>query len=257
MAIDREELWRTASDEEVIKARENFEGVNERARRAILAEIEGRGLEVPLWKCVNCGIENPQRAGECRECGSDQAGNAPLIEYKPAGVPTRQCIVCGKETAQLRGLPELERFAYCLRCATEEISKVTISTTHLVDGYRVKRYIDIQTAEVVIGTGPFSEFKGAIADFLGERATEFERKLHQARRAALDNLRLLAIHLQGNAVIGIDLDYTEFSSNRIGVVASGTVVELERIPTLVHSAGRQVKRKPKKTAPRRRVQKAS
>jgi uncharacterized protein YbjQ (UPF0145 family) len=30
-----------------------------------------------------------------------------------------------------------------------------------------------------------------------------------------------------NAVVGVDIDYTEFSGNRIGVVASGTIVCIE------------------------------
>jgi uncharacterized protein YbjQ (UPF0145 family) len=137
-------------------------------------------------------------------------------------------VFCGQETQPIRGLLEWEAFAYCLKCARQESSKVLISTTPTIDGYRVKRYIDIQSVEIVIGTGPFSEFKGAVADFLGNRCTEFERKLQGAKRAALENLRMLALHLQGNAVVGIDLDYAEFSSNRIAVVANGTIVEVEK-----------------------------
>ena len=103
-----------------------------------------------------------------------------------------------------------------------------VSSTPMLEGYRVKRYIDIQSVEIVIGTGPFSEFQGAVADFLGNRCTDFEQKLQGAKRAALENLRMLALHLQGNAIIGIDLDYAEFSSNRVAVVANGTIVEVEK-----------------------------
>jgi uncharacterized protein YbjQ (UPF0145 family) len=167
----------------------------------------------------------------CRECGSDENGNERVIEYRPIR-PERlvKCIVCGKETGPLRGLAETESFDYCLGCARQEIKKVLVSTTPVLDGYRVKRYIDIQSVEVVTGTGLVSEFTGSVADFFGSRSTDFERKLHHARSMALDELRLRALRAQGNAVIGVDLDYTEFSLNRVGVVASGTIVEIEKQP---------------------------
>ena len=31
----------------------------------------------------------------------------------------------------------------------------------------------------------------------------------------------------GDAVVGIDVDYTEFSGNRIGLIVNGTIVKLE------------------------------
>ena len=33
----------------------------------------------------------------------------------------------------------------------------------------------------------------------------------------------------GNAVIGIDIDYTEFSGNRVGLIINGTIVKIEPI----------------------------
>jgi len=66
----------------------------------------------------------------------------------------------------------------------------------------------------------FSEFGGDVADFFGARSTArstaFEEELQQAKRAALDKLKYRAFEKGDNAVIGVDLDYTEFSGNRIG-----------------------------------------
>jgi uncharacterized protein YbjQ (UPF0145 family) len=83
------------------------------------------------------------------------------------------------------------------------------------------------TVGKMANTGAFSEFAGDISDFFGARSTEFEQKLKKARKAAITKLRLIGIERGGNAVVGIDLDYTEFSNNRIGVIANGTIVELE------------------------------
>lgn len=110
-------------------------------------------------------------------------------------------------------------------------SRILITTTVNIDGYKVKRYIDIDSVEIVIGTGIFSEFTGAVSDFFGERSTAFEKKLQNAKENALKKLKYRVFEKGGNAVIGIDLDYTEFSGNRIGLIANGTIVEVEPIKT--------------------------
>ncbi len=120
---------------------------------------------------------------------------------------------------------------YCKDCAAKfvktALEKIVITTTNNVDGYKVKRYIDIESVEIVVGTGIFSEIGGDISDFFGARSGAFEQKLQKGKKTALNLLRYRAFEKGGNAVIAIDLDYTEFSGNRIGLIANGTVVELE------------------------------
>lgn len=107
------------------------------------------------------------------------------------------------------------------------LNTVMMTTTPSFDGYRTKRYIDIESVEVVIGTGVFSEFTSGIADLFGQRSTAFESKMQDAKRWAFDRLKILALWKDGNAVVGVGLHYTEFSGNRIGFIASGTIVEVE------------------------------
>lgn len=105
-------------------------------------------------------------------------------------------------------------------------SEVILTTTHNIDGFRVQKYIDIESIEIVIGTGVFMEITTSIEDFFGARSSGFEKKMADAKKAAMDLLRLAAVQKNGNAVIGIDLDYTEFSGNRIGLTLNGTIVEI-------------------------------
>jgi uncharacterized protein YbjQ (UPF0145 family) len=156
-------------------------------------------------------------------------------------MPEVKCDSCGKtiEYGGFWSLPEkaaivkINEKVYCKRCAQqfvdEAVSRVIMTTTPNIDGYVVKRYIDIDSVEIVIGTGVFSEFSGSVADFLGERSTMFEKKLQTAKQLALKKLKFDAFNKGGNAVIGIDLDYTEFSHNRIGLIANGTIVEVEEM----------------------------
>ena len=111
------------------------------------------------------------------------------------------------------------------------ISHIILTTTNSMDGFRVTKYIDIESVELVIGTGLFSEIGGGFADFFGARSTAFEQKLQQAKRMALDKLRFEAFKRDGNAIVGVDLDYTEFSGNRIGLIANGTIVQVVPMET--------------------------
>ena len=63
--------------------------------------------------------------------------------------------------------------------------------------------------------------------FFGSRSTDFEQKLSSAKETALKKLKLKAFENGADAIVGIDLDYTEFSDNRIGLIANGTLVSLE------------------------------
>lgn len=122
---------------------------------------------------------------------------------------------------------------YCPKCSHEffnsKIEPIIATTTGSIDGYTVERYIGIESVEVVIGTGVFSEFAGDIADMMGSRSTAFEIKMQNAKNVAISRLKTIAYEKDGNAIIGIDVDYTEFSNNRIGVIANGTLVKIVKI----------------------------
>ena len=45
----------------------------------------------------------------------------------------------------------------------------------------------------------------------------------------LDALKFRAYEKGGNGLIGVDIDYTEFTGNKIGVVLNGTIVKLQKI----------------------------
>ncbi len=150
------------------------------------------------------------------------------------------CSTCKK---QLTGINDTHRFVYqggiyCIKCSEgikvkaedelqEKIKTIIVTTTNNFEGYRIKKYIDIESAEVVMGTGIFSEISGGLADFVGQRSTGFESKMQKAKKAAFDQLKILAIQKGGNAVVGVDIDYSEFAGNRTAVIANGTIVEIE------------------------------
>lgn len=144
------------------------------------------------------------------------------------------CVKCGKKSGFTSGFfIEIDGEDYCSSCAkdykNEAIASIIATTTNNIDGYKVTKYIDIDSVEIVIGTGAFSEFGGEISDFFGARSTSFEKKMQKAKKAAIEKLKLNAFERKADAIIGIDLDYTEFAGNRIGIIANGTFVNIEKI----------------------------
>jgi len=148
----------------------------------------------------------------CSDCGK---------ERKPRDKPYTKLKVGGSVCEECANIRRAENI--------RNLENVILTTTNNVDGYRVVEYIGIGSVEVVIGTGIISEFGASVANVFGGRATEFEIKLNKGKEASLLKLKYAAFEVGGNAVIGIDLDYTEFKSNTIGIVASGTIVKIEKI----------------------------
>lgn len=102
------------------------------------------------------------------------------------------------------------------------------TTGYNFEGYVIKEYLDVISTSVVLGTGIFSSFSASMADLTGTRSGMYEDKLEAGRRKALAELKQRAQMLGGNAIIGIDIDYTTFGSDVLGVIANGTAVKVKR-----------------------------
>jgi uncharacterized protein YbjQ (UPF0145 family) len=107
---------------------------------------------------------------------------------------------------------------------------ILLATTPIVAGHRVSRVLEIVSAECVMGMNVFSDMFSGLRDFFGGRSKSTQKKLRQAREICLKELREEAAGLGADAVIGITMDYSEFSGKNksmIFVVAYGTAVVLE------------------------------
>lgn len=102
------------------------------------------------------------------------------------------------------------------------------TTGYNFDGYRIVKYLKVVSSEVVLGTGLFSSIGSSVADFTGKRSGAYERKLEEGKESVIYNLEKETTSLGGNAIIGIDIDYTNFVGDVIGVVATGTAVIIEK-----------------------------
>jgi uncharacterized protein YbjQ (UPF0145 family) len=112
----------------------------------------------------------------------------------------------------------------------QAVDAVLVTTTPELPGFRVVRALDIVTAESVFGMNVFRDLLAQMSDFFGGRSEATQRVLRDARTTCLRELRKEAVRLGGNAVIGVDLDYSDFSgqgNSMLFLVASGTAVIVE------------------------------
>jgi len=105
-----------------------------------------------------------------------------------------------------------------------------ISTTNTLEGHKILAYKGIVTGETILGTNIFRDFMAGIRDIVGGRSAAYEASLREARETAYAEMEHQAERLGANAVIGVDLDYENITSDRgtmLMVSVSGTAVVIE------------------------------
>lgn len=104
-----------------------------------------------------------------------------------------------------------------------------MTTCHNFEGYRISAYHGIVSGESVLGTGFLSSWNASFSDMLGAESDSYIGKLHEAREYAKQRIIKECVKRQGNALIGIDIEYTMFRNDMIAVIIHGTSVTIEKI----------------------------
>jgi uncharacterized protein YbjQ (UPF0145 family) len=109
-------------------------------------------------------------------------------------------------------------------------ARVVLTTTANVPNKEIKEVVAIVSAEVAVGMNIFKDMFSAVRDVVGGRAGAVQNTLRDVRGQALDELRQEASRVGADAVVGVDLDYSEFSGggrSMLFIVANGTAVKLQ------------------------------
>lgn len=104
-----------------------------------------------------------------------------------------------------------------------------LTTTPTVPGREIAGVLDIVSAECAYGMNIFKDFFTNVTDVIGGRSGATQGVLRDARRNVMAELRKEAFGLGADAVVGVDLAYSEFSGggkSMLFVVATGTAVKL-------------------------------
>ena len=103
------------------------------------------------------------------------------------------------------------------------------TTTHTIEGRKIREYIGLVTGEAIMGANVVRDFMAGITDLIGGRSGAYESKLADARETALQEMQELAQQQGANAVVGIDIDYEVLGARNgmLMVTATGTAVKIE------------------------------
>jgi len=104
-----------------------------------------------------------------------------------------------------------------------------VSTTDTIEGKKIVNYFGLVSGEAILGANIFKDIFAGIRDIVGGRSAAYEEELRKAKDIAVEDLKINAKNLGGNAIVGVDLDYETIGTggNMLMVSASGTAVELE------------------------------
>jgi len=94
--------------------------------------------------------------------------------------------------------------------------------------------VDMVTAQNTTGTGVFFELSTSIDDIMGGKSEKYNSKTKEGERICKQMLRVNALQLGANAVIGTDIDYTEVGGSKalFMICMAGTAVRVKNIEIL-------------------------
>jgi uncharacterized protein YbjQ (UPF0145 family) len=101
-----------------------------------------------------------------------------------------------------------------------------MSTTSIIEGRPVSRYLGVVTGEAIIGANILRDVFASVRDIVGGRSGTYEKALAEAREVAMAEMNTKAQELGASAVIAIDIDYEVLGQNNgmLMVAVSGTAV---------------------------------
>lgn len=175
--------------------------------------------------CPKCGHVNLHASGE--ELDKCPAYGCGLIYSRYDEVAAlRDRITRARQTGDWTGVPRNQIPPQELGRA---MAHMVVTTTDTVPGHTITKVVDVVSAECAYGMNLFKDFFANVTDVVGGRSGSTQKVLRDARRQVMAELRAEAFALEADAVVGVRLDFNEFSGggkSMLFVVATGTAVKL-------------------------------
>ena len=158
---------------------------------------------------------------ECKECGTS------IKAWEAIGGACENCYsLYLKKKALLK-----EREANAEReQAVEELGSVLLTTAHTLQDVTVTKYLGVVSAECAYGMNMFKDMFANVRNLVGGRSAAVEDTMRDSRETVMQELKREAHAKGANAVIAVDLDYTQLGAGgnmMVLVSASGTAVVIE------------------------------
>jgi uncharacterized protein YbjQ (UPF0145 family) len=108
------------------------------------------------------------------------------------------------------------------------VGDVKLTSGNGFEGYDIVEYLGFINGQIALSSNFFKDLSSNIAEWSAQENSVITSKLENASENAIENLIKIAEKRGANAIIGVGLNYTGFSNNAIGTVASGTAVKIKK-----------------------------
>lgn len=173
-----------------------------------------------MAQCSECGtaltLRNTMPSGLCGRCHGKKLEAS--ISKQPDNLSSVE-----KRLAE-------EREAQDKIVAARHAIRSVLVTTEMQPDINIQRRVTIVTAEVAYGMNIFKDIFSSVRNIVGGRSEAIQKTMRDARETVLYELKREAHAVGANAVVGVDLDYTQIGDNgwnMVLLVASGTAVVIE------------------------------
>lgn len=182
---------------------------------------------------------------ECPNCGTKLKGglfsyNELLTENKIKIIneyyPKKSIAYCGKcgdglyKEYQAKVIEERNKLNSEIQSLLEAVPVVSIHSPQNWE-YEI---LGMVTGQSTTGTGVISEFTSSLTDLLGMQSGRYNKKIKAGEDMCFAQLRRQALDLEGNAVIGTDIDYSEVGGDKgmLLVCMAGTAIKIKNTTVL-------------------------
>ena len=161
---------------------------------------------------------------ECKECGKRLG----IFSNAIGGM----CEDCGARVSHSHSysLAEQKENEAERELAHQEIGSMLVTTAHTLQGIEVTKYLGVISAECAYGMNMFKDMFANVRNLVGGRSAAVEDTMRDSRETVLLELKREAHAKGANAVIAVDLDYTQLGSGgnmMVLVSATWTAVVIE------------------------------
>ncbi|SDY93119.1 YbjQ family protein [Tindallia californiensis] len=109
------------------------------------------------------------------------------------------------------------------------LQNMIVTSGYHFEGYKINEYLGFISAETVLGMGIFRGLSATVANLAGTESAALRGKLKSAKKIVMEEIMMQAAERGANAIVGVDLDYTMFGGELLGIIVSGTAVEITEI----------------------------
>lgn len=175
-------------------------------------------------KCDNCGRETSIWGGK-----SHSVGNMEVCPdcYKNSYEEVKAKAVDPDFISESSKNPNFDSGS---DISSEDLEKITLTTETNTKDLEIDKRLGVISSESALGMNMFRDIFTNIRDLVGGQSVSTQKILKDLKSTAFLDIKEQAYKLGADAVVAIDLDYSEFSGSgrsMLFLVATGTAVKLK------------------------------